>query len=293
MEKTGRHSVLFLFLAMFIFGTIGIFRKHIPLSSSVIAMARGFIGTGFLLILIKFKGDKLSLENIKKEAGILCASGAMIGINWILLFEAYEYTSVATATLCYYMAPIIVILASPFLFKEKLTKIKGICSAGAFIGMIFVSGILSSGFGGISEMKGILLGLGAAVLYAGVVLLNKKLTKVGVYERTVMQLGVAGIVILPYNLLAGEFTGAGGEAAVSIILLLILVGVLHTGIAYALYFGSLKKLKAQTAALFSYVDPVVAIILSAAFLNESMGLSGVIGTILILGSAFVSEFSEK
>lgn len=279
--------------AMTIFGTIGIFRKYIPLPSSLLALARGIIGTAFLLFLVlAVKRDKLSVEAIKRNFVFLVVSGAFIGFNWILLFEAYQYTTVATATLCYYMAPVIVVLVSPFLFKERLTLLKAICVAVALAGMVFVSGIPQSGFGGMSELKGILLGLGAATLYAIVVILNQYIKDIPAYDKTIMQLGTAAIAILPYTLLTENFADISFTPVA--VLMLIFVGIVHTGIAYTLYFGSMSGLKAQTIALFSYIDPVVAIILSAVILQENIGLWGVIGAVMVLGSTMVSElFGEK
>ena len=279
--------------AMTIFGTIGIFRKYIPLPSSLLALARGIIGTAFLLFLVlAVKRDKLSVEAIKRNFVFLVVSGAFIGFNWILLFEAYQYTTVATATLCYYMAPVIVVLVSPFLFKERLTLLKAICVAVALAGMVFVSGIPQSGFGGMSELKGILLGLGAATLYAIVVILNQYIKDIPAYDKTIMQLGTAAIAILPYTLLTENFADISFTPVA--VLMLIFVGIVHTGIAYTLYFGSMSGLKAQTIALFSYIAPVVAIILSAVILQENIGLWGVIGAVMVLGSTMVSElFGEK
>ena len=279
--------------AMTIFGTIGIFRKYIPLPSSLLALARGIIGTAFLLFLVlAVKRDKLSVEAIKRNFVFLVVSGAFIGFNWILLFEAYQYTTVATATLCYYMAPVIVVLVSPFLFKERLTPLKALCVAVALAGMVFVSGIPQSGFGGISELKGILLGLGAATLYAIVVILNQYIKDISAYDKTIMQLGTAAIAILPYTLLTENFADITFTPVA--VCMLFFVGIVHTGIAYTLYFGSMSGLKTQTIALFSYIDPVVAIILSAVILQENIGLWGVIGAVMVLGSTMVSElFGDK
>lgn len=280
-----------LILSMFIFGTIGIFRRFIPLPSSVLAMARGFIGAVFLLIFMAVKKEKPSLNEIKDKLLPLCISGVLIGFNWILLFEAYNYTTVATATLCYYMAPVFVIIASPFLFKEKLTLKKILCVITALVGMLLVSGVIETGFSGTGELKGVLLGLGAAALYASVVLMNKKTAGVPIYTKTVIQLGSAAIVLLPYTLLTENFAEITLEPLT--VIMLLIVGVVHTGWSYALYFGSMDNLKAQTVAIFSYIDPVVAIILSALILKEEMSVFGVIGAVLVLGSTFISELPSK
>ena len=282
-----------LIASMFIFGTIGIFVRHIPLPSSMIALARGFVGAFFVLLFVYLKKSKLDKSAIKKNFVMLALSGAFIGINWILLFESYNYTTVATATLCYYMQPIFVILASPFLLKEKLTVKKVACVVVALIGMVFVSGVLQTGIPALSEAKGILYGLGAACFYATVVLMNKKITEINAYDKTIMQLGMGAIVLSPYVMLTQDFGTAALSMTPSLWALLLFVGLVHTGVAYALYFDSMKELKAQTLAIFSYIDPIVAIILSALLLKESMGLYGIIGAVLVLGSTFISEMPEK
>jgi len=228
---------------------------------------------------------------IKKYLAILLVSGGFIGLNWVLLFESYRYTSVAVATLCYYMAPIFVMIVSPFLLKEKLTSRKMLCVIVALVGMVFVSGVLDGGITDISELKGILFGLGAAALYASVVMMNQKLREVPTYDKTIMQLGAAAVVLIPYILFVEDLSAVTLTPLMAI--MLIIVGVVHTGIAYALYFGSMNGLKAQTVALFSYIDPIVAIILSALFLKEPMTVYSAIGAVLVLGATMISELPEK
>ena len=280
-----------LILAMVIFGTIGIFRKYIPLPSGIVACARGILGVAFLLVFIKIKKIKMDREAIKKHLWILLISGGFIGLNWVLLFESYRYTSVAVATLCYYMAPIFVMMVSPFLLKEKLTVKKVLCVIVALIGMVFVSGVLDGGISDVSEMKGILFGLGAAALYATVIMMNQKLREVPTYDKTIMQLGAAAVVLIAYILFVEDLSAV--VLTPLIVFMLIIVGVVHTGIAYALYFGSMNGLKAQTVALFSYIDPIVAIILSAMFLKEPMTIYSAIGAVLVLGATMISELPEK
>ncbi|MGN1005386.1 MAG: DMT family transporter [Aristaeellaceae bacterium] len=284
MNATGK-----LTLSMIIFGTIGIFRRLIPLSSGLVAMSRGLIGVLFLLLVMRLRGDGMDRAAVRRKLPLLCLSGAAIGVNWILLFEAYNYTSVATATLCYYLAPMFVILASPLVLREKLTLRKLACVSAALLGMVFVSGVLEASGG--AGLKGVLLGLGAAVLYASVVLMNKQLGDVPAYDRTIVQLGSSAAVLLPYVLLVEEVSIEAFTSGV--IALLLVVGIVHTGIAYALYFGSLMQLKAQTAAILSYIDPVVAVLLSALVLREHMSLLSGLGAVLVLGAAVVSELPSR
>ena len=273
--------------SMVIFGTIGIFVHYIPLPSSILALVRGIVGVIFLLLVVVSTKKNMSLSAIKRNLCFLIPSGIAIGINWILLFEAYHYTTVATATLCYYLAPIFVILISPLMLKEKLTVKKILCSLVALGGMVFVSGILETGVQDFSELKGILFGLGAALFYATVILLNKKLKDISAYDKTIVQLGVSVVVLLPYTLVTQSIDLS--ILSPRILVLLLIVGIVHTGMAYALYFGSMKELKAQTVAIFSYIDPVVAILLSALFLHQGLGLTGMLGAVMILGATFVSE----
>lgn len=275
--------------SMLIFGTIGIFVRYIDMSSSVIATVRGALGALFLVLFIFAKRQKMSVASIKKNLLVLCLSGACIGVNWILLFEAYRYTTVATATLCYYMAPVFVVLVSPIFLKEKLTLKKGMCVLLAIMGMVLVSGVLSGNNS--ANVKGVIFGLLAATAYATVIVLNKFLKDISAFDMTIMQLGTATLVILPYTLLTENL----GKIKIdeSTIILLIIVGIVHTGITYALYFSSMQGLKAQTVAIFSYIDPAVAIILSATLLREGMDVFGIIGAVLILGSTFMSELTDK
>lgn len=280
--------------AMVLFGTIGLFVRAIPLPSSVIAGARGLVGMLFLLIVLMVQRKRLSWADIRRNGWVLCLSGAALGGNWVLLFEAYRYTTVATATLCYYMAPLLVILVSPLVLKERLTGRKLGCVLLALVGAVCISGVIQNGMAGgaaYENGRGILFGLGAACLYATVMLLNKKLRDISSYDRTVVQLGVSAAIIIPYVLITEEVTALAWSP--SVILLLVLVGILHTGIAYTLYFGSMKGLRAQTVAIFSYLDPVVAILLSALVLREGMDLLSGVGAVLILGSALLSELPER
>lgn len=276
--------------AMVIFGTIGIFRRYIDLPSSVLALARGFIGTLFLVIYVKLSGKKPDRAAVRANLALLVISGALIGFNWILLFESYNYTTVSVATLCYYMAPVFLILASPFVLKEKLTVNKLIAVFAAVTGMALVSGVFRGGEIAVDQKTGIILGLGAAVLYASVILINKKIGEIDAYSKTTVQLGAAAVCLLSYVLLTEKASGIALSGRGLIMVLV--VGIIHTGVAYALYFSSMKALSAQNIAIFSYIDPVFAIILSALILKEPMGFSDILGAVLILGAAVYSEFTE-
>lgn len=286
MTQKARLQLIF---SMVVFSTVGIFRKYIPISSGMLAMLRGFIGALFLILLMKIRHQKPDLGAIRKNLFLLILSGIFIGFNWILLFESYEYTTVATATLCYYMAPIFVILVSPVLFKEKLTPVKWICVLVALCGIVLISGVLETGLSGVQDLKGILCGIGAALFYGTVICLNKYIKGVPAYDKTIVQLSSAAVILVPYIFLAEATPFAGFTPPV--ILLVAVVGIVHTGFTYALYFGAMEHLDAQSVALISYADPVLAIVWSALILKDHVGLTGFLGAVLILGSTLVSELS--
>jgi len=292
MGQDKKSAIIKLSLAMLIFGSIGVFRRYIPLSSAWMACIRGVIGTVFLFCVVTVSKKRVNKQAIKKNLLLLLVSGVAIGVNWILLFEAYRYTTVAIATLCYYMAPVIVILLAPMLLKEKMTAKKSVCAAVAIVGMLLVSGIFDGGAVAGSSGKGIVFGLGAAMFYATAMLTNKFMKDISAYDKTIMQLSVAAVVVLPYSLIT---SGVQEFATLTVpqVLLLLAVGIIHTGIAYWLYFGSMDKLSGQTVAVYSYIDPAFAVVLSVAVLREETGILGIIGAVLILGSTLFSEWNGK
>lgn len=277
--------------SMLIFGSIGLFVRYIQLPSSIISFVRAFIGVLFLLLVILIKRSDLSLEAIKENLLYLILSGTAIGFNWILLFESYRYTTVAVSTLCYYMAPVIVTLLAPFVLKERLSGKRVICAGIALVGMALISGIFTSSATSGSTPKGILLGLGAAVLYATVILLNKQLRNISAMDRTVVQLLISAVILLPYNLITTDIESF--DVSSNGLLLLAVVGIVHTGLAYYLYFGSMENLSSQSIAVASFIDPVVAVIASVVLLKESFDVFSMLGAVAILGAAAVSELPQR
>ena len=276
-------------LAMTIFGTIGLFVKFIELPSTVIALSRGALGTLFLLLVLKLLKRRINTATVKSNFKHLVIAGVALGLNWIFLFEAYRLTSVATATLAYYMAPIILILLSPILLHERIPLGKWICVICALFGMSLISGVWEG-----SEnvaLDGITMGLIAACFYTSVVINNKFLKGLDPYDSSIVQLAVAAIVLLPYVLFTVDFSVLKPDTTT--IGLTLAVGILHTGVAYWLYFSALHKLEAARIAIFSFIDPAIAILLSVFVLMEPMTTAGVIGAVLILGAALASEFVER
>lgn len=279
-----------LIVSMTIFGTIGLFVRNIPLPSSEIALYRAVLAAILIGAFLLVTKQKIPFAKIKKEIPLLVLSGVAMGFNWILLFEAYKYTTVSVATLSYYFAPVIVTVACPILFKEKMGAKQIICFVMSTLGIVLITGIgdLSQGS---SHIKGILFGLGAASLYATVILLNKFTKTVDGIHRTFMQFLSAIAVLVPYVLLTdgvniGTLNGRGWA-------FLLVIGLVHTGITYCLYFSSLKEMSGQKVAILSYIDPLVAVLISVVVLKEPLTPLQAVGGLMILGFTLWNEISPK
>lgn len=275
-------------ISMVIFGTIGLVRRSIPYSSAMIAFFRGIIATLVLILVHIIRRRPFDKSALRANMAKLLVSGAMIGFNWVLLFEAYRYTTVSVATVCYYMAPVFIMISSPFTLGEKITLKKAVCIILALAGVVLVSGILEpESMASKDNLKGVLFGLGAALLYACVVTINKGINGVSGMDRTIFQMGPAALAVLPYWLLTDNISAITWQTEP--VIMILIAGIVNTALAYDLYFASIQSLSAQSAALMSYIDPVVAIILSAVLLKEGLSVISVLGVILVLGSAIAGE----
>ncbi|MBQ3424988.1 MAG: EamA family transporter [Clostridia bacterium] len=271
------------------FGTIALFVRHIPLTSAEVALFRAIIALLFLGAFKALRREPLDLSPLKGELGLLFLSGAAVGFNWIFLFEAYRYTTVSVATLSYYFAPVLVTIASPILFREKLTRKQILCFAGATAGLVLV--INPGAVTGSAPVKGVFFGLAAAVLYASVILLNKKITRVKGIDRTALQFAAAAAVLIPYVLLTTgirlqRMDGPGWAC-------LLAVGLIHSGAAYLLYFSALAALPGQEAAILSYVDPLVAVVISLVVLREPVTGLQLVGGAMILAFTLANELGSR
>ena len=282
-ERKARLQLIF---TMLLFGTIGTLSRFIDMPSSVIALGRAFFSVLTIILILALRRQKLDWDDIKRNIGWLTLSSVFMCCNWVCQFEAFKYTTIAVSTLCYYMQPVFYILAAAIVIKEKLSPRKLVCVAVAFCGMIFVSGVLQTGFH-MSELKGVLFGIAGGFFYAMVVLINKYMKDISPVNTTIMQMALVSLIMLPYS------AATGGLAAARVttvgIICLIVLGALHTGIAYIIYFDAVNKLSAQTVGILSYIDPVEAVLLSAFFLKEPLTIWTIIGAVMILGATAVSE----
>lgn len=284
MNKQKRAKLL-LSLSMIIFGTLGVFTRNVAVTSGELALYRAILAAVLIMGYFLITGQRIDYKAIKKELLLLLFSGMAMGINWILLFEAYKHTTISAATLSYYFAPVIVTLVCPILFHEKLGKKQLICFLMSTLGLVLVIGFENLGDG--NHVLGILLGLGAAVFYATVILLNKFIKNVEGIHRTFLQFLAAIAILVPYVLLTGDLQIGmlDGKGWVC----LLTVGLIHTGITYCMYFSALKELKGQEIAILSYLDPLVAVAISFFILGEPMTIWQMLGGILILGFTLWNE----
>ena len=287
-------------IAMLLWGSLGVFVKNISLDSVEIAFFRGIIGSVFLgiVLFIRMQNNKKLEENNKledenKKPGkksiiILIISGMAIGFNWVFLFNSYNYITVANATIVYYLAPVIVIFVSPIFLKEKLTLKKVLAVICAMIGLVLIVRTGSSN-GNVNLTQGIINAFAAACLYASVIILNKFIKNVDDYTKTFIQLFMASMVLLPWVIYRNNIIF---DSPKSIILIAIL-GIAHTGIAYCLYFSAMKELKAQSIAILGYLDPVSSVVFSIFLLKEPFSIYQLIGGVIILLSAVIAERNPK
>ena len=286
--KKENQARLMLIASMTVFGTIGLFVRYIPLASGEIALYRAVLAALLIGAYLLITRQKIPFADIRREVPLLLLSGMAMGVNWILLFEAYKYTTVSVATLSYYFAPVIVTAVCPFLFHEKLTGKQIVCFLMSTLGLVLIT-ITGGMQAGGQDMIGILFGLGAAVFYATVILLNKFIRGVAGIHRTFLQFLAAILILLPYVLLTSgvnlhQLSGFG-------LAMLLIVGLVHTGVTYCLYFSSLKELPGQKAAILSYIDPLVAVLVSVCLLGEAMTAQQLLGCALILGFTLLNEIS--
>lgn len=283
--KAVKYKIQFV-LSMIIFGTMGLIVRYIDLSSSEIALLSSSIGCLFLMIVFLMRKRTISWKLVRVNACILFFSGIALGGNWMFLYQAYDQTTLTNATLGYYFAPVFVMILSPFILKEQLPVKKIICIGIAIIGMLMIvgNGVSASGT---EDLLGIFFGLLAAACYAALMLLNKFIRLMGRLEITIIQLGITALLLLPYVFLTEGF-GILGVSKSSVPFIIIL-GIVNTGIGFWLFFSGMEKLKGQSIAMLSYVDPFVAILISAVILREHMTIVQILGGALLLGSTFISE----
>ncbi len=288
IQKTMNSKAVIRYLcALFLYGTIGFFLHFIEYSSDFVVLCRGFFGSLFIGAVLYLKKERIDTEAIRKNLFLMILSGASLGFNWVFLFMGYRY-GMAISSLCNYMAPIIVVVITAVFYKEQINWKQVLCIITAFIGMLLLIGIFGNNKG--IDIRCVVYGSLAALGFVILVLCNRKLKGIKPLEKTLVQLFVSMIVVLPYVMINDSFPKHFD--LLSVILVLVL-GFVHTGLAYICYFSSIDVLPAQTIAVLGYLEPVLNVLIGALVFSEQIGLSGIIGAILILAASLGNEiFSD-
>jgi drug/metabolite transporter (DMT)-like permease len=269
--------------SLLLFGSNGIVASYILLSSVEIVFTRTLIGSLFLILIFVFTKQKAQFWKNRMHLIYLVISGAAMGASWMFLYEAYAQIGVSIATLAYYCGPVIVMILSPMLFGEKLTRAKLFGFLAVLFGMFCVNNqALSQG----ATIWGLFCGIMSAMMYAFMVIFNKKAVSVTGLENSMCQLITSFITV-------AIFLGLHQGFSVSIepenLLPILLLGIVNTGIGCYFYFSSIGNLPIQTVAIFGYLEPLSALFFSAVFLGETLSFVQIIGAVLILGGAAFGE----
>ena len=271
-------------IAVVLYGTIGMFLRMVSVPSEVVVLFRGILGSAFIFAYLRARRQKPDLKIMRENLIWLLISGVCLGLNWVFLFSAYLHTTVAIASLCNYMAPIIVVIIAPAVLREPLNMKKIPCVIAAFIGIVLVSEFWTGDRG---DASGIVMGMLAAVCFVIIVICNRKMHSINAYDKSLAQLAISALTVLPYVLLNNR--GVELDWNLRSVIFILILGLVHTGIAYCLYFSGMTTLPVQTVAVLGYLEPVVSVLCSVFILREHMGVCGWIGTVLIIAAAVCSE----
>ena len=282
-----KRSYMKYFAALLLFGFNGIVASFIDLSSYEIVLLRTFIGSVLLIALFFLTRNKLTFYQYKNDSLFLLLSGIAMGTSWMFLYEAYAQIGVSIASLCYYCGPIIVMALSPLLFREKLTASKLCGFAAVLIGIILVNG---SAFNGNGNLWGIFCGLMSAVMYAAMVICNKKAQRITGIENATLQLFVSFLTVFIFVLFKQGLTV---HLHTEDIIPVLILGLFNTGIGCYFYFSSIGKLPVQTVAVCGYLEPLSAVVFSVIVLHETMLPIRLLGAALIIGGAVSSELVKR
>lgn len=275
-------------LAMTIFGSIGIFVHEIGLPPAIIACIRAIVGTAFLAIILGFYNHRSNFASFRKNAVPIILSGVALAFNWIFLFEAYRNTSIPVATVCYNLAPVFVLILSPIILRERITILNVACTLGSLAGAVLISGVLTNDA---ANRVGVTYAILAAVLYCAVMILNKKISGISSLDNSFYQMAVASVVTVIYSVLTVDMTTVTFSGNVGWMLLLL--GILHTAIAYSLTFSASKRMTAQAWGVLSYLEPATAIVLAFVILKQNLTSIEILGTIMIFGFAIINGIVRR
>lgn len=274
-------------IALLLFGSNGIVASFINMSSHEIVFFRTMLGSLFLLVIFILGKGEFTFYKHRKHFICLVVSGIAMGTSWMLLYEAYARIGVGVASLLYYCGPVIVMVLSPVIFKEKLATHKIMGFLIVLCGVFLVNGnALSEN----TNTLGILCGLFSAIMYSLMVIFNKKAADISGLENAMLQLFVSFITVATYT---GFKQGLTMDISPVNIFPVFILGVLNTGIGCYFYFSSIGNLPVQSVAVCGYLEPLSAVLLSWLLLRETMLPMQIIGAVLILSGAVFGELFKS
>ncbi len=275
-----KHAILYVNIAVLLFGAAGLFAKWIHLPAIGITFGRVFFSSLALLIYILISKRSLRLKG-KKDLLLMICAGIVLGLHWWAFMTAIQISTVAIGTITFATFPLFVTFLEPVVFHRKLTR------RNVFIALIILIGVCIT----IPELslknnmvKGIILGMSASLGYAVLTLLNKELSER--YSATVTafyEQATATIILLPFVLRAEI------HPAVTDILLLLFLGIVMTAIAHTLFITSLKDIPAQLAGICSSMETVYGILLALILLGEVPSVREIIGAVIIIGAVVYAQ----
>ncbi|MDD4461429.1 MAG: DMT family transporter [Eubacteriales bacterium] len=272
-------------LSMLLFGLNGIVASRIALSSYEIVWLRTMFGSLFLIGVFFLGRKTMVFRHHRKSFIYLILSGVSMGISWMLLYEAYQLIGVSIASLLYYCGPVIVMILSPILFRERLTRNRVISFLVVLAGVYLINGQMPQTQ---QTGRGILFGLLSALMYSGMVIFNKKAHGITGLENASFQLLVSFLTVTVFIAFRHGLTIPADSVNWPAILTL---GLVNTGVGCYLYFSSIGHLPAQTVAIFSYLELLSAVLFSVLLLREVLHPLQIAGALIMIGGAVFAQIS--
>lgn len=275
-----------LVLVMIIWGSLGVFTRSIPLSALSLAFLRAFIALPVLFVVMKMKKvDKVKWQLLMPYL----ISGVLLGFGWLTLFYGFKHTSISSAVIIYNMCPVYVMIFAPLVLKETISKIQIGVIFASFIGLFLIVGHnLLEGYG----YMGLALSAVSGMLYATIVLINRSIkVRVDNQVATFVQILTSMMVLLPFVLMDGDIIRVVNLDPMAITYT-ILLGILHTGVAYTIFFSLYEHMKSVEIVSYSFLEPLFGILFSVIFVGETLTFVQIVGGFLILGSTYIGEMFQ-
>ncbi|MBQ8310724.1 MAG: EamA family transporter [Clostridia bacterium] len=286
-------AFLYIIAAGILWGTSGVFAHYLApygFSSLQMTAVRGTVSCICMLgyVLLCARG---SLRINPTELLLFAGCGLSLYGTAACYFSSMQLTSISTAVVLMYTAPVPVMIFSVAFLGERLTWRKLISVICMLVGCALVSGII----GGLRfDAWGIVIGAMSGVSYAAYNVLTKIAMQRGCNPLSVtvysfLFMSVLALIVAP----PWEIVSNIASAVLPTLPLCIGLGVVTHIAPYFLYTLSLKDLPAGTASALSIVEPMAATLFSFFLLGEQLAWTSAVGIALILLATVLLGLSEK